>query len=146
MEDTKKCQICGKEFRKKRGETTKYWAKKSCCSVLCGNRFIAKNRTKPCGFKKGHVPWNKNMKGLRLSPQTEFKKGNKPWNAGIKTTRGSYNREARKLFLASGKLLICENCQTTKKIQIHHKDKDYKNQDINNLQPLCGECHAKHHY
>ena len=86
------------------------------------------------------------MKGLRLSPQTEFKKGNKPWNAGIKTTKGSYNREARKLFLASGKLLICENCQTTKNIQIHHKDKDYKNQDINNLQPLCGKCHAKHHY
>lgn len=26
-------------------------------------------------FKKGQEPWNKGMKGIRLSPDTEFKKG-----------------------------------------------------------------------
>lgn len=31
-------------------------------------------------FKKGHTPWNKDMKGLHLSPETQFKKGHKPAN------------------------------------------------------------------
>jgi len=26
-------------------------------------------------FTKGHIPWNKGVKGIHLSPQTEFKKG-----------------------------------------------------------------------
>ena len=38
----------------------------------------------PTFFKKGHDPWNKGMKGLRVSPETEFKKGLVPWNKGTK--------------------------------------------------------------
>src|SRR5579859_555834 len=26
-------------------------------------------------YLKGHIPWNKNVKGIHLSPQSEFKKG-----------------------------------------------------------------------
>lgn len=29
-------------------------------------------------FRKGHKSWNRGMKGIHMSPQTEFKKGNKP--------------------------------------------------------------------
>lgn len=32
-------------------------------------------------FKKGHKPWNKEKKGIHLSPSTEFKKGSVPANA-----------------------------------------------------------------
>lgn len=46
-------------------------------SYLIGNQF-RKNKTPTNSFKKGHIPWNKNVKGLHLSKQTEFKKGNKP--------------------------------------------------------------------
>ena len=31
-------------------------------------------------FQKGHKPWNKNRKGIHLSPATEFKKGHLPIN------------------------------------------------------------------
>lgn len=40
-------------------------------------------------FKKGHIPWNKDMKGFRPSPETEFKKGvhtmenSTSWKGGI---------------------------------------------------------------
>jgi hypothetical protein len=40
-------------------------------------------------FKKGQVPWNKGLKGLHHSPQTEFKKGefvgdeHPSWQGGI---------------------------------------------------------------
>lgn len=47
-------------------------------SYMMGNQFtkrIGPNRT---SFKKGHIPWNKGMKGIHLSPETEFKKGGYP--------------------------------------------------------------------
>ncbi len=34
------------------------------------------------GFKKGQKVWNKNKKGIHLSPKSEFKKGMIPWNKG----------------------------------------------------------------
>jgi hypothetical protein len=40
-------------------------------------------------FKKGNKPWNKGLKGIRLSPKTEFKKGqfvgetHPSWKGGV---------------------------------------------------------------
>jgi hypothetical protein len=39
-------------------------------------------------FSKGHIPWNKGMKGIRVSPDTEFKKGVVSWNRGKKYHTG----------------------------------------------------------
>lgn len=33
---------------------------------------------------KGQIPWNKNLKGIHLSPKSEFKKGSIPWIKGKK--------------------------------------------------------------
>ena len=33
-------------------------------------------------FNKGHIPWNKGIKGIRVSMRTAFKKGCKSWSAG----------------------------------------------------------------
>jgi len=39
------------------------------------------------------TPWNKNKKGMRLSPKSEFKKGSVPWNKGerFEAVSGSKN-------------------------------------------------------
>jgi len=34
-------------------------------------------------YYKGHIPWNKGVKRIHLSPRTEFKRGHTPWNKGI---------------------------------------------------------------
>jgi len=34
-------------------------------------------------FKKGHSAWNKDKKGIHLSPNSEWKKGREPWNKGL---------------------------------------------------------------
>ena len=34
-------------------------------------------------FKKGHIPWNKGIKGSIPVNKTSFKKGNVPWNKGL---------------------------------------------------------------
>jgi hypothetical protein len=39
----------------------------------------------------------------------------------------------------------CYNCYSTKKLHIHHKDKNRKNNKIANLVVLCQDCHSKIH-
>lgn len=40
---------------------------------------------------------------------------------------------------------MCELCGSTKKLDVHHKDEDYNNNNITNLQILCRSCHMKIH-
>lgn len=42
--------------------------------------------------------------------------------------------------------LLCENCQSTEHLQIHHKDENWKNNSPENLQTLCRTCHMKLHW
>ena len=39
----------------------------------------------------------------------------------------------------------CELCGSTKNLDIHHKDKNYNNNNLDNLQVLCRSCHMKQH-
>ena len=49
------------------------------CS-LKGNTYAVGNKPNKTAFKSGTAPWNKNVKGIHLSPETEFKKGQRPIN------------------------------------------------------------------
>lgn len=73
------CAIDGKTFLVKnyRRETAKF------CSRRCKSVFDAKRMTGN-GFAVGRSPWNKNLKGIHLSPQSEFKAGDVPWNKDVK--------------------------------------------------------------
>jgi len=39
----------------------------------------------------------------------------------------------------------CSECGGNTELHIHHKDKDRFNNELNNLQVLCRQCHAKKH-
>ena len=39
----------------------------------------------------------------------------------------------------------CELCDSTKRLDIHHKDRNKKNQALSNLQVLCRRCHMREH-
>lgn len=86
----KVCEICGKEY-----QVRNYRAKISrFCSKACQGKYLQetflknidksyakgnkyRQGIKPTNaFQKGHTPWNKGVKGVHLSPDTEFKKGN----------------------------------------------------------------------
>ena len=48
-----------------------------------GETFIGVPKSyKTVGYEKGNKPWNKQLKGIHLSPGSEFKKGMPPWNKG----------------------------------------------------------------
>lgn len=71
---------------------------------------------KGAGFKKSHIPWNKEKKGIHLSPSSEwkkgelhgvqFEKGQTPWNKGL-----TQPRESKYRILHQGKywLVVCPN-------------------------------------
>lgn len=40
----------------------------------------------------------------------------------------------------------CENCGSTERLQIHHKDENWKNNSESNLATLCPSCHMKWHW
>ena len=85
----KKCVVCGKTFLVKNyRKDIALYCSRSCSSKgnyskslakatrehLIGNNY-RKGKKPSNAFAKGHTPWNKGMKGLHLSPDTEFKLG-----------------------------------------------------------------------
>ena len=55
--------------------------------------------------------------------------------------KSSFHRLARKCLKDS-----CQHCGGTENLQVHHVDRNWKNNDPNNLQTLCGSCHMKYHW
>jgi len=67
-------------------------------SYLIGNKFAKGNKSNCTSFKKDNMPWNKNLKGIHLSPKTEWKKGQKGRNwilVGTITQRKDKNGKLR---------------------------------------------------
>ena len=65
------------------------------------NKIAYKDKPKPDYFityEKGHIPWNKNKKGIHLSPDTEFKKGNIPPFKGKKVPYEIYKHRCKKIL------------------------------------------------
>jgi hypothetical protein len=108
-------------------------------------------------FKKGHIPWNKNKKGIHLSKKTEFKKGCKSirWKpVGTITKRIDKNGTPRMWikienpskwielyrfnWLQSGRKFKKNYC-------IHHVDFNSLNDDIENLQLVSRSEHINIH-
>lgn len=76
----KKCLTCGNLYTKKVTTSKKDWENSKYCSNKCIRRI--------------NPPWNKGLKGIHVSPETEFKRGDRrlvgnksrlgkpPWNKG----------------------------------------------------------------
>lgn len=72
---------------------------------------------------------------------------------GIKYKGGSprdkvKSQQALKVRLLKIKGKKCERCGYNKQeiLQVHHKDRDRNNSDINNLELVCPNCHFEEHY
>ena len=57
----------------------------------------------------------------------------------------AYYTRARTAVIRSGIELCCARCGAYERIEIHHKDQDISNNLIENLQPLCRQCHIDLH-
>jgi len=90
----KKCVVCGKTFCVKNyRKDIALYCSRSCSSKgnyskslakathehLIGNNY-RKGKRPANAFEKGHIAWNKGIKGMHNSPKTEFKKGKESEN------------------------------------------------------------------
>ena len=83
-----------------------------------------------------------NSKGLRMKLKRDRKfnigENNGQWRGGK-----SWNYYRRIAFENYPKK--CDICGAIKNLQVHHRDKNHKNNHIKNLQILCHKCHTTIH-
>lgn len=173
MRGRKKGHPVSEETRKKisvafKGKKLSDKHKESIRKSLIGREIKWKDKiSKANTGKVGHVAWNKDKKGLHLSPKSEFKKGMIPWNKGTeyKQIQGEKHHswqggtsflpytvdwtESLRISIRERDRYICGICgekQGDKTHAVHHIDYNKKNCDPKNLVTLCPSCHAKTNY
>jgi hypothetical protein len=114
-------------------------------SYLVGNQFAKGSGPNSGSFKKGLIPWNKGMKGVHFSPDTEFKKGqksNKRVPVGTITIRidknGTKRRwikadEPSKWVMYANHVWLCNGNEIPEGYFLHHIDGNSLNESIDNL-------------
>lgn len=97
---------------------------------ICGCLILASANKKTCS----RICANKNRAGMKYLGRSKKDK--------VK----SYRQLRERLFRIRPKK--CERCGFSiyKILQIHHRDRDRNNNELNNLELLCPNCHAMEHY
>jgi hypothetical protein len=106
---------------------------------------IVRDRVLKTAFKKGNDAWNKDLKGIHLSPQSEFKEGittgkkHPSWKGGVQKPV----KDCAHLWAGTNKRLrrpkvIYEehHGKLTKGYVIYHIDGNNNNDDIDNLEAI----------
>lgn len=111
-------------------------------------RSYYKNNPHPKGML-GKTAWNKGVKGIHFSSQSEFKPGEKHifWKGGISKEPYPFEfTKELKSYIKHLYLCQCQICETPKNLLVHHIDYDKRSTNLNNLIPLCRNCHSKTNY
>jgi hypothetical protein len=170
----KACETCGNSFtvRPYRAETARFcsgtcrakWVStlpSSCCAKgdkphLRNNKFRA-GLMPANAFETGHKPWNRDLKGIHLSPASEFKPGERPdkrAEIGAISIRRTHDGNLRafvkvahpnKWKLRSTKIWEDANGPVPYGNIVHHEDRDPLNDVISNLRCLTKSEHAFEH-
>jgi hypothetical protein len=148
-----KCKICRRDFYAKPGHLNIGWGKY--CSIKCRTKsqyigkylkcdYCGKDIYKsPSDLKKSssrkffcnracHCAWeNVNRRNLENAPN---------WNGGEAIYREIMEKRNKKK--------ICANCRIkdSRLLVVHHKDKNRKNNKVENLEWLCRNCHYLEHF
>jgi hypothetical protein len=72
----KNCLVCGVILCKRVNERESQWQSRKYCSLNCSLKVTSVHKQKNhYSIPIGNIPWNKNKKGIHLSPNSEFKSG-----------------------------------------------------------------------
>ena len=143
------CQRCGASFSADH-------RRRKFCGVGC-YRLKSSAQPSATAFQPGQSPWNKHLRGRRLSPSTEFKKGQPAHNkAPIGEVRVRVDKQGNPR--AWVKISEPNNWQLRAVYAwtllhgaprvgavIHHKDHDTLNDSPGNLQAITRREHLLHH-
>lgn len=145
----KPCEVCGKEFK-----TTPTSSKQFCCSRECGYKRKTKNRIKySCLTCLNDIYALKRKSGGRKYCSTSCK-----IKALAKLTVERFegkriygqwadSKAQKQWFLKT--IGMCQTCQYDKIpeiLEVHHIDRNRKNNRFENLTLICPNCHSEEHF
>tara|TARA_R100001244_G_scaffold2541_1_gene3930 strand:- start:9295 stop:9837 length:543 start_codon:yes stop_codon:yes gene_type:complete len=147
------CEQCGQAFsrHKSGGRPIRF------CRLSCYHAWRADANLTAGQFVTGLIPWNKGVKGLRLSPATEWKKGQRGRNwmpvgsETVRTCKGGHRRAFVKLaepnVWRERAIVVWEavNGPLPEGMVVHHEDRDPLNDDLGNLTALTRAEHLAEH-
>ena len=159
------CSICGSSFQAFPSDARKRktCGKKQCIAENCKRRMTGNQRAANAGpnsgsFKTGFVPWNKNIKGLHLSPATEFTPGQTPINylpVGTVRVRTFRHKDEQRAFIKTADpntwrplaIVIWESSHGAipRGMVVHHKDRNTLNDALSNLDLQTRAEHLEEH-
>lgn len=156
------CVECGTAFHviPARVKTAKYCGRK-CVNIATGRRSKGNEYRKGLrpsnAFENGSIPWNKNIKGIHLSPETEFKRGIVPINkvtVGTISQRNDHNLSLRNFIkIAESDIWILYSRYLWEQAHgeipegyiIHHINRDPLDDRLENYEMLTKSEHIERH-
>jgi hypothetical protein len=148
------CEQCGVAFtRDKSGSRPIRF-----CTVRCYHDWRKANDIRTGQFQPGLTPWNKDLKGIHLSPHSEFKKGQRSNNwlpVGTVTERADKQGNVRAWVKVAEPNKWRERAIVNWELfhgrplpkgkVVHHKDRNTLNDSASNLQALTRAEHITVH-
>lgn len=137
------CAVCGKPVYRRPCELTRTEGRAYCSNTCYG---ISCQRGKPCVVCGALVLASLHRKTCSRACANKHR-------AGIKYT-GAARRDKVKDQRALKSRLIeqrgtsCERCSygIVEVLQVHHKDRSRQNNELDNLELICPNCHCEEHY
>jgi hypothetical protein len=137
-----KCIICGKEIYKRPFEIRAKKGRVFCSPVCYG---ISCRKEKPCAICKKPILSGLHKKTCSRACANIQRTGIK-YHLGSPRDKVKYQKGLKiRLLKERGKK--CERCDYNKYeiLQVHHKDKNRKHNELSNLELICPNCHYEEH-
>lgn len=137
------CAICAKSIYRRPSEIKAKGGRVFCGLVCYG---VSQRKEKPCSICGKLILSGLNKKTCSRSCANIQRTGIK-YHLGSPRSKVK-SQQALKLRLLKARGQKCERCEYTKYeiLQVHHKDKDKKNNNLSNLLLICPNCHYEEHF
>jgi predicted nucleic acid-binding Zn ribbon protein len=138
------CIICGKQVYRRKIELEKNNGRVFCSSKCYGK---ACRKEIACLICKKPILSGANKKTCSRTCANKHRIGIK-YKLGAPRKDKVKSYRALKLRLAKARGQKCERCGYSKYdiLQIHHKDRDRSNNELDNLELICPNCHYEEHF
>lgn len=114
------------------------------CSKACNGK--ADRKEHPCVICKSQILASAHKKTCSRSCANKHRAGIK-YKIGRPKDKAMHQR-ALKIRLLQQRDSSCERCRYNKReiLHVHHKDRNRNNNDLENLELICPNCHYEEHY
>lgn len=138
------CIVCNKEIYRKPSQIKR---NKSgvFCSMDCYG--VSQRKEKPCVVCGKMIMSKFNKKTCSRSCANKYRTGIK-YKLGRPSKDKVKSQQILKIRLLKERGKKCERCDYAKYeiLQVHHKNRDRNNNELNNLELICPNCHYEEHF